>query len=458
MNPSLRSTPLAKSGLFTILLLCLINVLNYVDRQVVASVLNEIGDSLLIEGFLKENRLLFEGLLSYSFMVAYMILAPIVSLLVDRFGLPRKTVIIPGIFVWCIFTGLGGFAQTYEQLLLTRALVGVGEACFVATAPGLIADYFPVEKRGRILMWFYLAIPVGAALGFISGSNIAEAFGEWRYAFFLVGFPGALLAFLFFAVKEPKRGASHTIVQEKMQHPLPFKRSDLRSLTKNRSYRYVTLGMTAMTFAMGGLLFFFLKYFQNMHPTVSHGQAGLMVGGVTILAGIIGTLSGGILADFLNKKDSRAYFFVSGISMLLGAPFALVALGFPDPFGALGFILLAEILLLMNTAPSNAIILNVTVPSIRTSAFAINTFFLHMFGDTISPPIIGLIGIAAGASFVSAGNMDVQGLYWGLLITPVMMVVAGIFFLMGAPHYKNDVQQVEQRLQAMAESSSDSRG
>ena len=110
MNPSLRSTPLAKSGLFTILLLCLINVLNYVDRQVVASVLNEIGDSLLIEGFLKENRLLFEGLLSYSFMVAYMILAPIVSLLVDRFGLPRKTVIIPGIFVWCIFTGLGGFA------------------------------------------------------------------------------------------------------------------------------------------------------------------------------------------------------------------------------------------------------------------------------------------------------------------------------------------------------------
>jgi MFS transporter, Spinster family, sphingosine-1-phosphate transporter len=445
-----------RAGIFTVVLLCLINLLNYIDRNIVAGILKTIGQDLLNNQFDSNTILFYKGIIHYSLVFSYVIFAPLISFLVDKRGWKRKVVIIPGIFLWCIATGLGGFVESYQQLLLTRALVGIGEACFVATAPGLIADYFPVEKRGRILMWFYLAGPLGVALAYMLAPNIASLFGnDWRYAFFLVGFPGILLGLLFFFVKEPSRGASHFTNQPDTPPPtMTWTKGELKRLVKNRSYVYVTAGMTALTFGMWGIAFFLPQYFHDVFAeshNLTMGQTGMMVGVSMIIGGMLGTLLGGFLADYFNKFDKRGYFRVSGFALFLCAPVFVVVFNVQDPWLFLVFSMLAQILMLINMAPSHAIILNVTVPSIRTTAFALNMFFMHVLGDMISPPIIGGIG---GIVQAQTGVNQVTGLYWGFLIVPFMLVLAGYFFWKGGPYYEGDVDAVEMRINHWSQTTS----
>ena len=194
MNPSSPS----KYSYYALSLLLAVNLLNYVDRQIIYAVFPLIKDAFT----LTDTSL---GFLGSAFMVCYMLSAPALGWLGDRTS--RVKLASAGLAFWSVATSLSGLAARYHSLLLARVSVGIGEASFGTVSPGLLSDYFPKEKRGRILSYFYLAIPVGSAFGYLLGGILGEKFG-WQAAFLIVGLPGVLLAIPVWLLHEPERGAT----------------------------------------------------------------------------------------------------------------------------------------------------------------------------------------------------------------------------------------------------------
>ena len=133
-----------------------------------------------------------------------MLAAPLFGSLGDTRARPRMLAL--GVAIWSVATALAGFARGYASLFAARAAVGVGEAAYGTISPALLADYFPRERRGRVFAIFFAAIPIGSALGYVLGGLVDHYFG-WRYAFFVAGVPGLVLAALAVRLYDPPRGA-----------------------------------------------------------------------------------------------------------------------------------------------------------------------------------------------------------------------------------------------------------
>jgi MFS family permease len=235
----MNSSSQGKYGRYALLILFSVNLLNYIDRQILYAVFPLIKDDFA----LTDTSL---GFLGSAFMLCYMVSAPAFGWIGDN--LSRVKLASAGLVVWSVATSLAGFASRYSTLFLARLSVGIGEASFSTVSPGLLSDYFPKEKRGRVLSFFYLAIPVGSAFGYLLGGILGQKFG-WQAAFFIVGIPGVLLAIPVWFLFEPKRGG----VEKEPHNAVPPIREGFRSLFLNRPYIINTFAMTAMTFAMGGL-------------------------------------------------------------------------------------------------------------------------------------------------------------------------------------------------------------
>lgn len=372
-------------------LLLTINLLNYIDRQVLYAVFPLIKDSLQ----LSDAAL---GLLGSAFMIVYMSTAPFFGWLGDRGT--RTGLAASGLGVWSLATMLAGLSSTYRSLFAARALVGVGEASFGTVAPGMLADYFPQERRGRVLSWFYLAIPVGSALGYLLGGVIGERFG-WQRAFMLVGAPGLLLVLPLLLLRTGRMQ-----LRERSS-------GSYREILGNRSFILNTLAMTAMTFAMGGLAQWLPTFLHRLHG-LGVERGNLLFGGLTVVAGIVGTLLGGWLGDSYQRRRPDGYLQVSGWGFICGVPAAVTALMATDLTTALAGIFIAELCLFLNTGPLNTVIVNVTRHDRRAMAFAANIFIIHALGDAVSPALIGLLS-------------DHWGLRWALLVTVAAIIVAAFF-------------------------------
>jgi len=400
----MRSSLQSKYSYYALSLLLAVNLLNYVDRQIIYAVFPLIKDAFT----LTDTSL---GFLGSAFMLCYMLSAPAVGWLGDRMN--RVRIASAGLAVWSVATLLSGLAASYRSLLLARISVGIGEASFGTVSPGLLSDYFPKEKRGRVLSTFYLAIPVGSALGYLLGGILGERFG-WQAAFFVVGLPGILLAIPVWLLREPQRGAT----EEKVSVAALPEKKGYASLFSNRPYMLNTLAMTAMTFAMGGLAQWVPTFLYRIHH-LDLAQANTYFGGITVLAGIAGTLVGGWSGDFLQEKMDRGYLLVSGWGLAIGAPLAFYALVTPSITTCLVAMFFAEFFLFLNTGPLNTVIVNVTPPALRARAFAVNIFIIHALGDAVSPAALGWLS-------------DYWGLRNALLITPVAFVAASaLCFLCG---------------------------
>ncbi len=234
-----RTAPGANAALA---LLLGINLFNYIDRQVLSAVLPLL--ELDADLFRPTDRLLEVklGLLTSAFLVSYTVLAPVFGWFGDRGR--RWLVVGVGVAIWSQASGASGLAGSFLVLLLTRCLVGVGEAAYGPVAPAMISDLFPERVRGKVMAYFYLAIPVGSALGFLIGGAIGEKYG-WRPAF-LVTLLGLLPAALCFVMREPPRPARSAAAA-------PGYLAVLRELTGVRSFLLCCAGMTCTTFMLGGV-------------------------------------------------------------------------------------------------------------------------------------------------------------------------------------------------------------
>ncbi len=406
---------------YTLIILFLINLINYLDRYLISGGLSTIQAEF---GLTNAEA----GALMTVFMMVYMLACPIFGWLGDRYS--RKYLIATGVFLWSFAASSVFFVRSYVQLLFCRSLAGVGEASYATTAPTVIADIVPLQKRGRALAFFYLAIPVGSALGFMLGGWMASNY-NWRYAFVGSGILGLIMSGLILTIREPKRGQSDDVVPATQ---VPWKQA-LPTLRKTPSFVWITLGLTAMTFAMGGLAHWMPSFLIKCRG-VPEKVAGLYFGAVTVVAGILGTLVGGWLGDFYQKKHSGAYFALCSFSMFMGIPFAILAFLIPHPWIFWACIFLAEFFLFLNTGPGNTIIANVVPASIRATAFAVNTFFIHFLGDAISPTIVGILS----DTLAKFGIDKLASLNYSMYIMPVVMALSGFFFFMGISHLQPDTQ------------------
>jgi len=389
---------------YALALLLAVNLLNYIDRQVLYAVFPLVQADL----GLSDTAL---GLLGSAFMLCYMLSAPLFGWIGDRAS--RVSLAAVGLVIWSLATALAGIAPGYRTLLAARTTVGVGEASFGTVSPGLVADFFPKELRGRVLSWFYLAIPVGSALGYILGGVLGQRFG-WHAAFLIVGIPGLLLALPVWLMREPSRGGAQELSEAAGKNP----GAGYLALFRNRSFIFNTLAMAAMTFALGGLAQWLPSFLHRIHG-LDVARGNTLFGSITVLAGITGTLAGGWLGDRFQRKSARGYLLVSGWGFVIGAPITVGAIVAPTLPACLMAIFLAEFFLFLNTGPLNTVIVNVTAPALRAMAFAVNIFFIHALGDAVSPTLIGRCS-------------DLWGIRNALLITPAAMALAaGFCFICG---------------------------
>ncbi|HEV7225088.1 MAG TPA: MFS transporter [Pirellulales bacterium] len=410
----------------SVALLLAINLLNYVDRFVLAAAVPKIQDEFFPSGDSSADS--WMGSLATAFLVSYMITAPLFGWLADRFS--RWKLIGLAVIAWSLASGASGWAKTFAVLFTTRLAVGIGEAAYGPAAPTVIADLYPIQRRGRVLAWFYMAIPVGSALGYVLG-GIAAQHLHWRWAFYLVVPPGILLGLLCFLMPEPPRGAADSPTGSRRRAKL----ADYLTLLRSPSYVLNCAGMTAMTFALGGVSFWMPKYIHLYRGEPDLGRVNLIFGALTVVSGISATLLGGLTGDRLSARWPGAYFLVSGAGMLLGFPCFLMVLVAPFPW-AWGWIFLAEFCLFFNTGPTNTILANVTHPSVRGTAYALNILVIHLLGDAISPPLIGAL------SGYFQGNMNV-----GFMAVSGAILISGIFWLCGARYLKRDTELAPTRIQ-----------
>lgn len=390
-----------------LILLVLINLMNYVDRQILSAVEETIGKEYGVTATAT-------GWLATAFLLAYMVFSPVFGVMADR--VRRWAIVGVGVIVWSLASGGSGAVQTFSLLVCMRLLIGIGEAAYGPVAPTLIADLYPVAIRGKVLAWFFAAIPVGSALGYVIG-GLFERIATWHWAFYATVPPGILLGIWCFFMKEPPRGEV-----EKKKATL----ADYLAILRIKSYTLDTLGMTAMTFAIGGVAFFMPRYLSGRPDIgVESGTAKMIFGGIIVVAGLIATIAGGMTGDALRKKWSGSYFIVSGVGMLVGTPLFLLMLVTPFP-ACWGVIFLACFCLFFNTGPSNTILANVTRPTVRATAFALNIFVIHAFGDAISPPIIGWVSETFG------------GMAMGFALVSFMMALGGVLWLVGARFLEED--------------------
>lgn len=374
-----------------------LNLFNYLDRFVLSSVLPAVQKDLGLD----DDQ---GGTLATAFMLGYFITSPFFGYLGDRF--PRKWLIAFGIFVWSLGTVLSGYANSYWTLIWFRVLVGLGEASYATISPSLIADRFFGPKRNTALTIFYVAIPVGAALGSILGAEIASA-ASWRHAFIWAGVPGLFLALALLPFADPPRA-------ETKGEAKPTFRDALRLFTSG-NYMLVVLGYVAYTFALGGFQHWAPSFFVREH-NLPLDSAGRMFGMTMVVAGLLGTFLGGFAASAWQRRNPAGYAWVLGLSVAASVPCAFLSLTLRDTTLALAMLSVTMFLLFLSVGPVNTLILETAPAALRASAMAVSIFMIHLFGDLWSPKIVGVI----------ATRSD---LGQGVLILPLALIPSALLWL-----------------------------
>jgi MFS family permease len=385
----------------TLLLLIGLNLLNYIDRYILPGEV-----SLIQREFHSTDQQM--GWLTTALFLTYMLVAPMSGWLGDRFS--RKPLIIGGALLWSLATLGTAWVHSYWALFIRHALVGVGEATFGIFAPAVLADFYPERERNRILTIFYVAIPVGAALGYAAGGQMGTLWG-WRAPFFICAVPGLVIAALYgWLGKEPERGACDHV-------RATADRSTVMGLFRNPAFLTATFGLAMLTFAMGGISAW-MPTFLNRSAGMSVARAGLMMGAITVVDGIAGTLVGGWIAQRWLRTNDRALYLLSFWSVALTLPCGIVVFFGPAAW-AIPALLVTEFFLFLNTGPLNTAIVNSVSAPVRATAISINLFCIHAFGDTFSPTIIGAVS-------------DHSNLRIGLGLTLIFLVISAGILWVGA--------------------------
>ena len=400
-----------RRGWLALLALTLINILNYVDRNIVSAL------APLIQRDLHFNDLQ-TGLIGSAFIFAYTLAAPLFGIVGDR-G-PRLKTMSAGVLLWSAATAWTGFAGTFVTQFVTRVTVGFGEAAYSVIAPSVISDYFARATRGRVFAIYSCAIPVGSALGYVLAGLLEPVVG-WQKSFFIVGIPGALIALLMLFMRDPERGTVDDVAPQKTPHLAGQKSTWSKRhvrLLRNGSFVYTVLGYAAYTFVVGGLAFWMPAYITRYFDGVSLAKGNIVFGGITVVGGFIGTVLGGYLSDHVERVSGNGYMKVSILSMMCAVPLFVLVLTMKnfESFAAVLFVL--DVALFLCISPLDAAVMNSVRPDLRATASALTIFLIHVLGDGISRVLMGQVS-------------DVCGLKTAVAMLPFVLALAGLLWAWG---------------------------
>jgi MFS transporter, Spinster family, sphingosine-1-phosphate transporter len=398
-----------------------INFFNYMDRYLAASVAPAIQKELHIS----DAAL---GFLGSAFLIVYALAAIPFGLWGDRGA--RKTVIGVGVAIWSVATLFTGFARSFAQLFLSRAVVGIGEAGYYPAGTSLMSDYFPKDQRSRVMAIWGAGATVGIAVGYAGGGIVAEKIG-WRPAFFFAAAPGLVFATLAFTMREPLRGAVEQTGKAVAKTADATARKFLE-LLKIPTLRATIIAQTLLFFVLASNAFWLPTYLQRRFEMTS-GSAGILSGGVLVAGGLIGILGGGWISDRRARKTPRAPLEVGIVGFVAGAVLITVAILSPQLSVFVPFFFLTVVCLYLYQGPFTAVAQNVVTPTLRASSVTLLLFISHVAGDSHSPFDVGVISDHVGS---------LQG---ALLITsPTLLVAAAIASATGLKTVKRDIEAMEE--------------
>lgn len=418
---------------FTVLLT--INILNYADRYVLSAILPDIKKAFGMTDFQS-------GLLISSFLLVYAIATLPLGVWADR-GI-RKNIVAICVGIWSVSTAIAGFTRNLFQLFTMRSILGIGEAGYAPASLSLLGDFFAKPHRGRILSYWSVGTLIGAAIGVSLGGRIADAFG-WRWAFYLVGIPGMIAAFLAWRMLEPRRGTfdrengGDEATVETMGHGSLGKdfRGSVQKLLKIPTYWAIVGALVFSFFTIGGTSFWLPSYL-NRAFNLSLTNAGTISGLVLVISGIVGTVAGGWLADFMQRRFAGGRLFTCMLGFLIGAPLVLIALLIHTLPVFITVFVVAGISLNFCTGPLNAVIQDIIAPEIRATALGLALLLAHVLGDAAAPTIIGVFS-------------DQSSLGTALLVTaPTFLFLAGLVCLLGLRTVAKDMSSLQKQLETPA--------
>lgn len=349
-----------------------LNLLNYIDRQVLYAVFPLIKTDLSLSD-------LQLGTFASVFILVYMCCAPVIAYFADRSSRTKWVGITA--CLWSAATLACAGAYHYFTLLFSRAAVGIGEAGFTTIAQPLLAEKYPKEKHSSVLALFGLALPLGSALGYIIGGAVGQHWG-WRAAFMIAGVPGVFLG-LYAGTK--LKDARPIFTPEQKPHLGSY-----LALLKNKPFLWVCLAQAMITFLIGGLSAWVPTYL-NRYLQTDLAQGGLMMGILIIVSGALGTFCGGQVAEKLFAKTAKSYFWVIIFSFALVLPPLWLSLYLTNLAAILAGFALTIFFLFLPTGAIAAALVATTPRSVRSMAFALNIFIIHLLGDALSPTLIGLL-------------------------------------------------------------------
>ncbi|GIY48611.1 protein spinster homolog 1 [Caerostris extrusa] len=395
-------------------ILCFINLINYMDRYTLAGVLRDVKAYYALDDAQA-------GLLQTSFIISYLIMAPLFGYLGDRYN--RRYIMAFGILFWSATTFLGSCipSQYFSWFILTRALVGTGEASYSTIAPTVIADLFTGSARTRMLSLFYFAIPVGSGLGYIIGPEVANLIGHWYWALRVTPGLGILAVVLCLTVLiEPPRGEAE--------------------------------GFTCVTFSVGALAWWvpdFMTTALEVHgETPDKVSVTIVFGAITCFAGIVGVVLGLAASQHFRKINPRADPLICAYSMLFAIPLVYSACIVASSYVSLSYILVffGVTLLCMNWVLVADIVLYVVVPSRRSMAEAIQISLSHALGDACSPYIVGCLSDA-----ISQGDASPLAKYtsmqYALFLPTFVLVLGTACFLTTSFYVVEDRERCSEQIQ-----------
>lgn len=349
---------------YVLFMLMVVYAFNFIDRQILVI----LQEPIKAELGLSDTQLgLMTGL---TFALFYVVVGLPIARWADQGN--RRNIITLSLTIWSLMTAISGFAQNYWQLLLARIGVGIGEAGGSPPSHAMISDYFPPEKRATALSIYSTGVYIGIMIGFLSGGYIADTFG-WRYAFFIVGLPGILLALIVrFTVAEPPRGLNDK--EKSNLESVPLK-TVVTHFISRKSMVLVTLGSASASFIGYGNGNFMPAFLSRVHG-MSNTDIGITLSVAIGLGGAIGTFSSGFIADWLGKKDVRWYAWLPAISACIGLPFGIYALS-TDNLEVIPYVYFISVVFhAMYLGPTIAICHSLSKPAMRSLVSAILFLFL----------------------------------------------------------------------------------
>jgi MFS family permease len=442
----------------------LISFLNYLDRYVLTGGANIIAKELHfgLDGV---------GYISSAFLVVYTISTIPLGIWADRSK--RKNVTAISVTIWSLITAVTALANNFTTLFLTRMVLGIGEAGYFPAGTALMSDYFSRAKRSRIMGLWSSGQYVGILFGFVLGGALAGLYpGSWRLAFLFTGIPGLILAFLAWRLREPRRNqadeeedamnpAVALAIEETEPPPHAHQFSSnifaqFGSLLRIKTVVVIIVMQIFAFFVLGVNVTFLPIYLQQKDTfNLTSAQAGLFSGVVIVLAGMAGTILGGYMADWLNKRYRGARVLVCGIGFLVSAPsFALAVTSRGLGIFTVFFVLTTFLVSIYN-GPSTAATQDVVPSMLRASAVAITLLIAHMLGDAFAPSLVGILARNFDPTHGLHFQQGVAGndLSRALLITCTpALVIAGLVGIFGSRWMKQDVENAV-RIDQMAKAS-----